>query len=66
MMQVLEAAFRRKPAAQWRAMFTEHQLSADIIESCGKRQYKRERPTSGTMSTGSSEGDVPLVVELIA
>ena len=23
--------------------------------SCGKRQYKRERPTSGTMSTGSSE-----------
>jgi formyl-CoA transferase len=33
MMQVLEAAFRRKPAAHWRAMFQEHQLSADIIES---------------------------------
>ncbi len=33
MMQVLEAAFRRKPAAHWRAMFAEHQLSADIIES---------------------------------
>ena len=33
MMQVLEAAFRRRPAAHWRAMFTEHQLSADIIES---------------------------------
>jgi hypothetical protein len=23
--------------------------------ACGKRQYKRERPTSGTTSTGSSE-----------
>jgi len=33
MMQVLEAAFRRRPAAHWRAMFQEHQLSADIIES---------------------------------
>ena len=33
MMQVLEAAFRRKAAAHWRAMFQEHQLSADIIES---------------------------------
>jgi crotonobetainyl-CoA:carnitine CoA-transferase CaiB-like acyl-CoA transferase len=33
MMQVLEAAVRRKPAAHWRAMFQEHQLSADIIES---------------------------------
>ncbi len=33
MMQVLELAFRRKPAAHWRAMFQEHQLSADIIES---------------------------------
>ncbi len=33
MMQVLEVAFRRKPAAHWRAMFQEHQLSADIIES---------------------------------
>lgn len=33
MMQVLEAAFRRQPAAHWRAMFQEHQLSADIIES---------------------------------
>ncbi len=33
MMQVLEAAFRRKPAAHWRALFQEHQLSADIIES---------------------------------
>ncbi|MCC6764066.1 MAG: CoA transferase [Deltaproteobacteria bacterium] len=33
MMQVLEAAFRRAPAAHWRAMFQEHQLSADIIES---------------------------------
>jgi crotonobetainyl-CoA:carnitine CoA-transferase CaiB-like acyl-CoA transferase len=33
MMQVLEAAFRQKPAAHWRAMFQEHQLSADIIES---------------------------------
>lgn len=33
MMQVLEAAFRRKSAAHWRAMFQEHQLSADIIES---------------------------------
>lgn len=33
MMQVLEGAFRRKPAAHWRAMFQEHQLSADIIES---------------------------------
>ena len=32
MMQVLEAAFRQKPAAHWRAMFQEHQLSADIIE----------------------------------
>lgn len=33
MMQVLEQAFRRKTAAHWRAMFQEHQLSADIIES---------------------------------
>ncbi len=33
MMQVLEAAFRRKSAAHWRAMFQEHQLSADIIET---------------------------------
>jgi formyl-CoA transferase len=33
MMQVLEAAIRKKPAAHWRAMFQEHQLSADIIES---------------------------------
>lgn len=33
MMQVLERAFRTKPAAHWRAMFQEHQLSADIIES---------------------------------
>jgi formyl-CoA transferase len=33
MMQVLEEAFRRRPAAHWRAMFQEHQLSADIIES---------------------------------
>lgn len=33
MMQVLEAAFRRKPAAHWRAVFQEHQLSADVIES---------------------------------
>jgi len=33
MMQVLEAAFRKKSAAHWRAMFQEHQLSADIIES---------------------------------
>ncbi len=33
MMQVLEAAFRRRPAAHWRAAFQEHQLSADIIES---------------------------------
>lgn len=33
MMQVLEGAFRKKSAAHWRAMFQEHQLSADIIES---------------------------------
>ncbi len=33
MMQVLEQAFRRKPAKHWRAMFQEQQLSADIIES---------------------------------
>ena len=33
MMQVLERAFRRKPSTHWRAMFQEHQLSADIIES---------------------------------
>ncbi|MCC6847335.1 MAG: CoA transferase [Deltaproteobacteria bacterium] len=33
MMRVLEAAFRRRPAAHWRAMFQERQLSADIIES---------------------------------
>jgi len=33
MMQVLEQAFLRKSAAHWRAMFQEHQLSADIIES---------------------------------
>lgn len=33
MMQVLEAAFRRRPAGHWRTMFQDHQLSADIIES---------------------------------
>jgi formyl-CoA transferase len=33
MMQVLEGAFQKKPAAHWRALFQEHQLSADIIES---------------------------------
>jgi crotonobetainyl-CoA:carnitine CoA-transferase CaiB-like acyl-CoA transferase len=33
MMQVLEGAFRRRPAAHWRERFQEHQLSADIIES---------------------------------
>ncbi len=32
MMQVLERAFRRKPAAHWRRVFTEQQLSADVIE----------------------------------
>lgn len=32
LMQVLERAFRTKPAAHWRAAFDEHQLSADVIE----------------------------------
>jgi len=29
---VLEAAFRRRPAAHWRRVFNERQLSADVIE----------------------------------
>jgi len=32
MMRVLEAAFRRRPAAHWRTVFLEKQLSADVIE----------------------------------
>jgi formyl-CoA transferase len=32
MMRVLEAAFRRRPAAHWRRVFLEKQLSADVIE----------------------------------
>jgi formyl-CoA transferase len=32
MMQVLEEAFRRRPAAHWRGVLTEKQLSADVIE----------------------------------
>jgi crotonobetainyl-CoA:carnitine CoA-transferase CaiB-like acyl-CoA transferase len=32
MMRVLEAAFRRRPAAHWRSVFLEKQLSADVIE----------------------------------
>jgi formyl-CoA transferase len=32
LIRVLEAAFRRKPAAHWRKTFTERQLSADVIE----------------------------------
>ena len=32
MMRVLEAAFGRRPAAHWRRVFLEKQLSADVIE----------------------------------
>lgn len=32
LMQVLEGAFGKQPAAHWRAAFAEHQLSADVIE----------------------------------
>lgn len=32
LMQVLEQAFGRHPAAHWRAAFDRHQLSADVIE----------------------------------
>ena len=32
LIHVLEEAFRQQPAAHWRAMFTERQLSADVIE----------------------------------
>ena len=32
MMRVLEQAFRRRPAAHWRQVFLEKQLSADVIE----------------------------------
>jgi crotonobetainyl-CoA:carnitine CoA-transferase CaiB-like acyl-CoA transferase len=32
LMQALEAAFRRAPAAHWRRAFLERQLSADVIE----------------------------------
>jgi formyl-CoA transferase len=32
MMRVLEQAFRRCPAAHWRQVFLEKQLSADVIE----------------------------------
>ncbi len=31
----LEAAFRRQPAAHWRRLFNERQLSADVIEDYG-------------------------------
>lgn len=35
MMRVLEQAFRRRPAAHWRRVFLEKQLSADVIEDYG-------------------------------
>jgi formyl-CoA transferase len=32
LIELLEQAFQRKPAAHWRALFAERQLSADVIE----------------------------------
>jgi formyl-CoA transferase len=47
MMRVLEAAFRRRPAAHWRRVFLEKQLSADVIEDyafpAGDPQVYRNR-----------------------
>jgi crotonobetainyl-CoA:carnitine CoA-transferase CaiB-like acyl-CoA transferase len=48
---VLEAAFRRRPAAHWRRVFNERQLSADVIEEyaypAADEQARRNRYVLG-------------------
>ena len=62
MMRVLEQAFRKRPAAHWRQVFLEKQLSADVIEdyafpAADPQVYRNryivdlEDPSLGTVKT---------------
>jgi len=53
MLRVLEERFRQHPAAHWKRVLTERQLSADVIEEFDYRPTTRRRCATATFSRSS-------------